>query len=89
MVVAQKLCDHMVHWLNPTKKTSLQMGEAIVVEQFCHVVGTDTQAWIWCHNPDTLEDAVKLAEDFEDSLVSARTDRLTAPADHHLSLHFK
>ncbi|MGH0191045.1 UNVERIFIED_CONTAM: hypothetical protein FKN15_054891 [Acipenser sinensis] len=56
------------------------MGEAIVVEQFCHVVGADTQAWIWRHNPDTLEATVKLAEDYEDSLVSARTGILSAPA---------
>ncbi|RXM30133.1 Zinc finger protein with KRAB and SCAN domains 3 [Acipenser ruthenus] len=60
-VVMQKLHDHMVHWLEPTQKTSLQMGEAIVVEQFCHVVGAETQAWIWRQNSDNLEDAVKLA----------------------------
>ncbi|MGH0153111.1 UNVERIFIED_CONTAM: hypothetical protein FKN15_026389 [Acipenser sinensis] len=79
-VVAERLCDHMVHWLTPEKKTNVQMGEAIVVEQFCHVVGADTQAWIRRHNPDTLEGAVKLAEDYEDSLVSARTGILSAPA---------
>ncbi|MGH0147717.1 UNVERIFIED_CONTAM: hypothetical protein FKN15_017524 [Acipenser sinensis] len=43
------------------------MGEAIVLEHFCHVVSTETQDWIRRHNPDTLEAAVKLAEDFEDS----------------------
>ncbi|MGH0136705.1 UNVERIFIED_CONTAM: hypothetical protein FKN15_062013 [Acipenser sinensis] len=70
----------MVHWLTPGKKTPQQMGEAIVVEQFCHVVGAETQAWIRRHNPDTLEEAVKLAEDFEDSLTSARIGILSAPA---------
>ncbi|MGH0149802.1 UNVERIFIED_CONTAM: hypothetical protein FKN15_016115 [Acipenser sinensis] len=79
-VVAERLCDHMVHWLTPGKKTPQQMGEAIVVEQFCHVVGAETQAWIRRHNPDTLEEAVKLAEDFEDSLTSARIGILSAPA---------
>ncbi|XP_058865597.1 uncharacterized protein LOC131707274 isoform X2 [Acipenser ruthenus] len=79
-VVAERLCDHMVHWLTPGKKTVQQMGEAIVVEQFCHVVGAETQAWIRRHNPDTLEEAVKLAEDFEDSLTSARIGILSAPA---------
>ncbi|XP_058868893.1 protein cappuccino-like [Acipenser ruthenus] len=79
-VVAERLCDHMVHWLTPGKKTAQQMGEAIVVEQFCHVVGAETQAWIRRHNPDTLEEAVKLAEDFEDSLTSARIGILSAPA---------
>ncbi|MGH0131029.1 UNVERIFIED_CONTAM: hypothetical protein FKN15_022224 [Acipenser sinensis] len=78
-VVTQKLCDHMVHWLTPTRKTNLQMGEAIVVEQFCHVVCADTQAWIRRHNPDTLEEAVKLTEDYEDSLISAQNGLLTAP----------
>ncbi|MGH0177391.1 UNVERIFIED_CONTAM: hypothetical protein FKN15_011469 [Acipenser sinensis] len=58
---------------------SLQVGEAIVVEQFCHVVGAKTQAWIRCHNPNTQEEAVKLAEDFEDSLVPAKTSLLTVP----------
>ncbi|MGH0139554.1 UNVERIFIED_CONTAM: hypothetical protein FKN15_069811 [Acipenser sinensis] len=76
-VVAQKLCDHMIHWLTPALKTTAQMGEAIVIEQFCHVVGAETQGWIRRHNPDTLEQAVKLAEDFEDSLVSAQTGLLT------------
>ncbi|XP_041114346.1 E3 ubiquitin-protein ligase TRIM58-like [Polyodon spathula] len=61
----------MVHWLTPEKKTTQQMGEAIVVEQFCHVVSAKTQAWIRHHNPDTLEEAVRLAEDYEDSLMSA------------------
>ncbi|XP_058848156.1 uncharacterized protein LOC117402822 [Acipenser ruthenus] len=61
------------------RKTNVQMGEAIVVEQFCHVVGADTQAWIRRHNPDTLEGAVKLSEDYEDPLVSARTGILSAP----------
>ncbi len=78
-VVAQKLCDHMIHWLTPALKTTAQMGEAIVIEQFCHVVGAGTQAWIRRHNPDTLEQAVKLAEDFEGSLVSAQTGLLTSP----------
>ncbi|MGH0166019.1 UNVERIFIED_CONTAM: hypothetical protein FKN15_050659 [Acipenser sinensis] len=77
-VVAEQLCDHMVHWLTSAK--NLQMGEAVIVEQFCHVVGAETQASLWCHNPDTLEEAVKLAKDFEDSLVSARIRMLMAPA---------
>ncbi|MGH0162486.1 UNVERIFIED_CONTAM: hypothetical protein FKN15_063132 [Acipenser sinensis] len=64
----------------PEKKTNLQMGEAVVVEQFCNVIGADTQAWIRIHNPDTLEDALKLAEDFEDSLVSVRIGALSIPA---------
>ncbi|MGH0162912.1 UNVERIFIED_CONTAM: hypothetical protein FKN15_043837 [Acipenser sinensis] len=78
-VVAQQFCDHMVHWLSPTLKTGMQMGEAITVEQFCDVVGTETQVWIRCHNPTTLEAAINLAEDFEDSLVSAHTNLATAP----------
>ncbi|MGH0183587.1 UNVERIFIED_CONTAM: hypothetical protein FKN15_012435 [Acipenser sinensis] len=57
----------------PTKKTNLQMREVIVVEQFCHAVSTKTQAWIRRHNPDILEEAVKLVEDFEDSLISQLT----------------
>ncbi|XP_058851963.1 uncharacterized protein LOC131699403 isoform X2 [Acipenser ruthenus] len=81
-VVVERLCDHMVHWLTPAKKTNLQMGEAVVVEQFYHVVGTETQAWIRRHNPDTLEKVVKLAEDFEDSLVSTQTWILPAPVHH-------
>ncbi|MGH0146379.1 UNVERIFIED_CONTAM: hypothetical protein FKN15_012866 [Acipenser sinensis] len=55
------------------------MGEAIAVEQFCHVVGAETQVWIRRHNPATLEAAIKLAEDFEDSLVSAHNNLATAP----------
>ncbi|MGH0175187.1 UNVERIFIED_CONTAM: hypothetical protein FKN15_069962 [Acipenser sinensis] len=78
-VVVQKLCDHMVHWLEYTQKTSLQMGKALVVEKFCHVVGAETEARIRRHNPDTMKDAVKLAEDLEDSLVSTKTGLLTAP----------
>ncbi|MGH0169336.1 UNVERIFIED_CONTAM: hypothetical protein FKN15_067088 [Acipenser sinensis] len=70
----------MVHWLTPEKKTNPEMGEAVVVEQFCHVVGADTQVWIRRHNPDTLEAAIKLAEDYEDSLVSARIGILSVPA---------
>ncbi|MGH0160607.1 UNVERIFIED_CONTAM: hypothetical protein FKN15_039489 [Acipenser sinensis] len=63
----------MVLWLNPAQKTSLQIGEVFVVEQFCHVVGAETQAWIRCHNPDIMEKALKLTEDFEDSQVSTQT----------------
>ncbi|MGH0128239.1 UNVERIFIED_CONTAM: hypothetical protein FKN15_033795 [Acipenser sinensis] len=57
------------------------MGEAIVSEQFCHVVSAETQAWIRRHNLDNLdlEAAVKLAEDFEDSLIFVKTSLLTAP----------
>ncbi|XP_041115780.1 zinc finger protein 449-like [Polyodon spathula] len=76
-VVVQKLWDHMVHWLNPAQKTGAQMGEAMVLEQFCHVVGTDTQDWVRLHNPDTLEAAIKLAEDFEDARASIKTGLLT------------
>ncbi|XP_058884688.1 uncharacterized protein LOC131737749 [Acipenser ruthenus] len=78
-VVAQQLCDHMAQWLNPSQKTGIQMGEAIVMEQFCHVVGAETQAWVRRHNPTTLEQAVALAENYEDSLVSARTTLLDCP----------
>ncbi|XP_033852947.3 uncharacterized protein LOC117398065 [Acipenser ruthenus] len=62
-------------------KTNVQMGETIVVEQFCHVVGADTQAWIRRHNPDTLEGAVKLAEDYEDSLESSNVFRVKRHRD--------
>ncbi|CAM4731012.1 unnamed protein product [Leuciscus chuanchicus] len=61
------------------------MGEAIVIEQFCHVVGAETQGWIRCDNPDTLEQAVKLAEDFEDSLTSAQIGLLIPPTQLSLS----
>ncbi|MGH0169641.1 UNVERIFIED_CONTAM: hypothetical protein FKN15_057226 [Acipenser sinensis] len=64
---------------SPARKSGIQMGEAIVTEQFCYVVGAETQAWRRRHNPDTLEAAVKLAEDFEDSLISAKTGLLIAP----------
>ncbi|MGH0148728.1 UNVERIFIED_CONTAM: hypothetical protein FKN15_038870 [Acipenser sinensis] len=73
----QRLCDHVVHWLSPTQKTGPQMGEAIVTEQFCHVAGAETQAWIRHHKPDTLEAAMNLVEDFQDSLISAKTSLLT------------
>ncbi|XP_058869672.1 uncharacterized protein LOC131720990 [Acipenser ruthenus] len=79
-VVAQRLCDHMAQWLNPSQKTGVQMGEAIVMEQFCHVVGGETQAWIRRHNPTTLDQAVALAENFEDSLMSAQTTLLNYPS---------
>ncbi|XP_041132370.1 myeloid leukemia factor 2-like [Polyodon spathula] len=69
-VVVQQLCDHMVHWLSPTQKTGLQMGDAIAV----------IQVWIWHHNPATLEDAIKL--DFEDTLISAHMNLFTTPIYH-------
>ncbi|MGH0152463.1 UNVERIFIED_CONTAM: hypothetical protein FKN15_059110 [Acipenser sinensis] len=50
------------------------------VLSLCHVVGAEIQEWIRHHNPENLEDAVKLAEDLEDSLVSAKTGLLTASA---------
>ncbi|MGH0158062.1 UNVERIFIED_CONTAM: hypothetical protein FKN15_035122 [Acipenser sinensis] len=56
------------------------MGEAIALEQFYHVVSTETQASIRCHNPATLEATVKLAEDFEGCLISTQTSRLTSPS---------
>ncbi|MGH0170955.1 UNVERIFIED_CONTAM: hypothetical protein FKN15_073347 [Acipenser sinensis] len=51
------------------KKSGVQMGEAII-----------TQAWIRRHNPDTLEVKVKLAENFEDSMISSKTGLPTAPS---------
>ncbi|MGH0129967.1 UNVERIFIED_CONTAM: hypothetical protein FKN15_055830 [Acipenser sinensis] len=73
-------CPRVVmHWLSLAQKMGLQMGEAIVTEQFYHVVGAETQSWIRRHNPHTLEAAVKLAEDFKDSLISANIGLLTAP----------
>ncbi|RXN01335.1 hypothetical protein EOD39_7064 [Acipenser ruthenus] len=64
----------MAHWLGPLQKTGVQMGEGMVMEQFCHVVGAETQAWICYHNLVTLEEAVKLAEDYEESLTSSRAE---------------
>ncbi|XP_041082890.1 zinc finger protein 444-like [Polyodon spathula] len=83
--VAQQLRNHMAQWLNLSQKTGVQMGEAIVMEQFCHVVGAETQAWIRRHNPTTLDQAMALAETFEDARMSAQTTLLNCPLprDHH------
>ncbi|MGH0164902.1 UNVERIFIED_CONTAM: hypothetical protein FKN15_069974 [Acipenser sinensis] len=48
---------------DPCQENQSANGEAVVVEQFCHVVDAETQAWIRCHNHDSLDKAVKLAED--------------------------
>ncbi|XP_041132356.1 zinc finger protein 449-like [Polyodon spathula] len=78
-VVAQRLCNNMAQWLNTTQKTGVQMGEAIVMEQFYHVVGAETQAWIHQRNPATLDQAVALAENFEDALMSSQSTLMNCP----------
>ncbi|XP_061582743.1 zinc finger protein 213-like [Cololabis saira] len=61
---AHQLHDAAVRWLRPGEtEGEKRVVQQIVLEQFVQGLPTRTAAWVRCHRPGTLQEAITLAED--------------------------
>ncbi|XP_042299936.1 uncharacterized protein LOC121917889, partial [Sceloporus undulatus] len=60
--LGQKIRASGLRWLKPAERTSLQVAELIMVEQFVGTLPSQARNWVRCHKPQDLEAAVTLME---------------------------
>ncbi|XP_073779323.1 uncharacterized protein [Danio rerio] len=60
---AQQLRDACRRRLVQDGRTTAQLVDAVVLEQFITRLPSRTSEWVQCHRPDDLETAIRLAED--------------------------
>ncbi|XP_073721145.1 uncharacterized protein [Misgurnus anguillicaudatus] len=68
-----RLKDLFHKWVSPDEKTTEDIAEVIVLEQFLRMLSPELQTWIKEHDPSSAEEAARLADVF----VAAR--RRTEP----------
>ncbi|XP_061567193.1 uncharacterized protein LOC133421555 [Cololabis saira] len=62
--VRRALHDAAVRWLRPGEaEGEKRLVQQVVLEQFVQGLPTRTAAWVRCHRPGTLQEAITLAED--------------------------
>ncbi|KAL0182353.1 hypothetical protein M9458_021728, partial [Cirrhinus mrigala] len=59
-----RLKDLYQKWVRPAEKTTQQVGEMVILEQFLRMLSPDLQTWVKEHGPATAEEAAQLAEVF-------------------------
>ncbi|KAK7880059.1 hypothetical protein WMY93_033267 [Mugilogobius chulae] len=59
-----RLKELFTRWIQPEKTTIKKMSEKLILEQFLRMVTPELEVWIKEHDPDTAEEAARLAEVF-------------------------
>ncbi|XP_068074392.1 uncharacterized protein [Danio rerio] len=81
---AQQLRDACRRWLIQDGRTTAQLVDAVVLEQFITRLPSRTSEWVQCHRPDDLETAIRLAEDH--LVARSRVGEITSLSSPPLSL---
>uniref|UniRef100_A0A3B3R0B7 SCAN box domain-containing protein n=1 Tax=Paramormyrops kingsleyae TaxID=1676925 RepID=A0A3B3R0B7_9TELE len=59
-----RLTDLYQKWMCPGEKTKVQIGDAIVLEQFFRMLNPELKVWVKERNPQSSKEAADLAEAF-------------------------
>uniref|UniRef100_A0AAR2IX28 SCAN box domain-containing protein n=1 Tax=Pygocentrus nattereri TaxID=42514 RepID=A0AAR2IX28_PYGNA len=61
-VLVQQRRDSCRRWLLSKERDSEEVLDLVVLEQFITCLPEETAAWVQCHQPESLDEATKLAE---------------------------
>lgn len=75
--MAQMIKDLLERWIQPHGKTITEVLDLFASEQFLTDLGEETEKWVWQHQPQTMEEALRLAESFMVAEEDVRRGKLT------------
>uniref|UniRef100_K7EXH9 Gypsy retrotransposon integrase-like protein 1 n=1 Tax=Pelodiscus sinensis TaxID=13735 RepID=K7EXH9_PELSI len=62
--VVQRLKEAAMRWLEPERKSSMQVVEMVVLDQFLQILPPDSRLWVRRHQPTTLGEATSILENY-------------------------
>uniref|UniRef100_A0A7M4EAK3 SCAN box domain-containing protein n=1 Tax=Crocodylus porosus TaxID=8502 RepID=A0A7M4EAK3_CROPO len=63
-MLAQLLNNAATQWIQPASKTTKEVVDLVILEQFIKNVEVNTQKWVKRHQPRSLAEALKVTEDY-------------------------
>lgn len=74
-----RLKDLYDKWIPPEKRTKEQVGEILILEQFCHFLSSELRVWVMERDPHSTREETQILEIFLADQQVSKSYQLEAP----------